>query len=92
MKIRGRTSRRVQLTAPLRLHVESLVSFQQRVVEFADDAAGLDGDLQLAVDGLLLRVDEEREAVRLLREVAEADDERRRERPGAVVDLEAVEV
>jgi len=70
----------------------SRIAFQQRVVELADDAAGLDGDLQLAVDGLLLRVDEEREAVRLLREVAEADDERRRERPGAVVDLEAVEV
>ena len=65
---------------------------QQRVVDFADDAAGLYGDLTLAVDGLLLRVHEERKSMRLFRKVAERQRKWRRERLRAVVDAELVEV
>ena len=65
---------------------------QEGVVNLSHNPSGLYGYFKLAVDGLFLRVDEERETVRLLRDVTEFQRERRGKGLCAVVDAELVEV
>ena len=73
-------------------YMDIIILLKKGVVYLSHNPSGLHGDFKLAVDGLFLRVDEEREAIRLLREVAEFQRERRGEGLCAVVDAELVEV
>ena len=50
-----------------------VVLFRERIIEFADELARLDGDLHLPCDVFIAHIDEEVQAIRLAREVFKQD-------------------